>query len=86
MKDNLVIIGTGGLAPEVVDLVQRYDLYHIICFSVDKSYINASEYMGKPIYPLEELELHVDKEKVKVFIAISWYNYLNRYKRKNLSY
>lgn len=82
MKESLVIVGIGGLAPEVVDFVERYNLFDIIAFSVDRKYITSSEYMSKPVYPLEELENHVDKEGVKVFIAISWYNYLNKYKRQ----
>ena len=86
MKESLVIVGVGNLAPEVVDFVQRYDLFDIIAFSVDKKYITSAEYMGKPVYPLEELEKHVDKEEVKVFIAISWYNYLNKYKRQKFEF
>ena len=86
MKESLVIVGVGNLAPEVVDFVQRYDLFDIVAFSVDKKYITSSEYMGKPVYPLEELEKHVEREEVKVFIAISWYNYLNKYKRQKFEF
>lgn len=80
-KEKLVIVGIGGLAPEVVDFVQRYDLYDIVCFSVDRKYLSISEYMGKPVFPLEDLDKHVDKSDVKAFIAISWYNYMNKFKR-----
>ena len=82
MKEKLVIVGVGGLAPEVVDFVERYNLFDIIGFSVDSKYLSSPEYMGKPVYPLEEIEKHLDISKVKIFIAISWYNYLNKYKRQ----
>lgn len=80
-KEKLVIIGIGSLTPEVVDFINKYNLYNIIGFSVDKKYIKTEEYMGAPVYPLENLSDFVNPQEVKVFVAISWYNYLNRYKR-----
>lgn len=80
-KENLVIFGIGKQASEVVDFVQRYGLYNIIGFIVDKEYMKLPQYMGKPVYPLEDVESYLDVRTVKAFVAISWYNYLNKYKR-----
>ena len=81
MKERLVIVGIGSHSQEVVDFVQNNDLFDIICFTVDREYIVSKEYMGKPVYPFEELEKYVNPADVKVFVAISWYNYMNKYKR-----
>lgn len=81
MKEKLIIVGIGGMAPEVIDFVKRYELFDIVAYAVDQKYMQ-NEYDGRPVYPLEELEKYVDKETVKLFIAISWYNYMNKYKRQ----
>lgn len=81
MKDKLLIVGIGGMAPEVVDFVKRYDLYDIIGFTVDREYVKKNEYMGCPVYMLEDVEKYVKVGDVKIFVAISWYNYMNKYKR-----
>lgn len=85
MNEKLIIVGVGSIAPEVVAFVNRYNLYDIEGFTVDEKYLKSKEYMGKPVYPLERIEDFVDK-KVKFFIAISWYNYMNRYKRQKYEY
>lgn len=81
MKERLVIVGTGTHSEDVVYFIQKYDLYDIICFTVDGDYITSKEYMGRPVYPFEVLEKYVNPNEVKVFIAISWFNYMNKYKR-----
>ena len=86
MKEKLIIVGTGGMAPEVVYFVEKYDLFDIQGFSVDKQYMVNSSYMERPVFPLEELEKYVDVEDVKIFVAISWYNYMNKYKRQKFEY
>ena len=81
MKERLVIVGIGSLAPEVYNFVKRYDLYDVIAFAVDKKYLVES-YYGLPVYPFEELEKYIDKNTTKFFVAISWYNKFNKYKRE----
>lgn len=88
MKEKLIIVGIGLQASEVIDFVTRYDLYEIVGFAVDKAYLIDS-YQGLPVYPLDELENFVDKNAIKLFIAINWYNKSNSVKRQkfeNLKY
>jgi carbonic anhydrase/acetyltransferase-like protein (isoleucine patch superfamily) len=80
MKEKLVIVGSGPMAAEVVDFVERYNLFDIIAFSVNKNYL-TDNYMDRPVYPLEELEDYIDKNSVKTFIGLGWYNQ-NKYKRQ----
>ncbi len=81
MKEKLVIVGIGSLAPEVYSFVKKYSLYEVIGFSVDQKYVIDS-FEGLPVYPLEKLESYVDKDTTKVFVAISWFNKFNKFKRE----
>ena len=74
MQEKLVIIGAGHLANEIVDFIQHYELFDIIGFAVNKDRIQYDEYLGTPVYPIEDLETYIDKSKVKLFLAISWYH------------
>lgn len=85
IMDKLVIVGIGSVTPDVIHFVRKYKLYEIVGFSVDKKYL-VPKYLELPVYPLEELDLYVNKEEVKVFVAISWYNQLMRFKREKFEY
>lgn len=74
MKEQLVIVGAGHLAHEIVDFINHYDLYEIIGFTVNEQCSKEKMFMGLPVYPMERLEEYIDKEKVKLFEAISWYH------------
>lgn len=84
-KEKLIIVGIGSLTPMVVNFIKRYDLYEIIAFSVDKKFI-INDYEGLPVYPLESIEDFVNKDDVKLFISISWYNSLNKFKKEKYDY
>lgn len=74
MKEKLCIVGAGHLANEIVDFIRHYDLFDIVGFTVNKDRIADDHYLGVPVYPMEELESFIDKNEVKLFIAISWYH------------
>lgn len=80
--EKLIIVGIGDLAKDVSFFVNRYKLFQIVGYSVNKQYLTNEQFMDCPVYPLENLEAYVDKNEVKIFVAISWFNYLNR-DRKN---
>lgn len=94
MKEKIVIVGAGHLAKEVIDFINRYELFDVLGFTVNKDRIEYSGYLGLPIFPIEELENYVDKEKVKLFLAISWYHNMmglreekyNEFKNKGFSF
>ena len=58
--DKLVIVGIGSVTPDVIHFVRKYKLYEIVGFSVDKKYL-VPKYLELPVYPLEELDLYVNK-------------------------
>lgn len=80
--DKIVLIGTSSLAAETVDFIERYQLFEIAGFTVNENCIKESSFMGKPVYPIENLENYIDKDTVKLFCTASWYNHLNRIRKK----
>ena len=81
MKD-LVIVGAGSIANEVLSFIKKYNLYNVICFAVDRQYMNTDRLFDLPVYPLDELKKMVPIDETEFFIAIAFYNYMNKYKRE----
>lgn len=81
-KEKLVIVGTSVNARHLYDFVKFYDLFDVIGFAVDRKYKTDDEFLGLPVYEIEELDKHIDKEEVLLFVAVFW-NRLNA-DRKNL--
>lgn len=86
MKDKLVIVGMGQVSGEVRKFVEEYDLFDCIAYSVHKAYMDGTTHDGLPVYPLEELDKHIDKDNVYTFVAASDFNYLSRVKRDLYNY
>ena len=80
--EKLVLVGTSSLAGQTLDFVERYQLFDVIGFTVNEAYIKESVFLGKPVFPIEELDKYIDKNNVKLFSTVTWYNYLNRERKK----
>lgn len=79
---KLVLVGTSSLAAQTLDFVERYQLFDVIGFTVNEAYIKEPVFLGKPVFPIEELDKFIDKENVMLFSTVTWYNYLNRERKK----
>ncbi len=80
MKEKLIIIGISTSAKHVFDFVNGYDLFQVMGFAVDAEYKDKDTFCGLPVYELEKLEQHFDRNEIKVFVAILW-NRLNADRR-----
>lgn len=80
--EKLIIVGLSTNARHVYEFVKNYNLFEIIGFAVDKEYRDTETFKDLPVYELETLEDHFDKDDVKLFIALLW-NRLNA-DRRNL--
>lgn len=78
---NLIIIGTGPNARQACEFVQQYNLYNVIGFAVNASYLHEESFCGLPVFCLENLKNKADVE-FEVFVGLIW-NRLNR-DRRNL--
>ena len=79
--ENLVIIGCSETAERILFFCERYKLYNVIGFSVDKQYMKCDTFHGYPVWPTEELHLHMNIERDKIFVALFW-NHLNGDRRR----
>ena len=79
--EKIVIIGTSIAANTVYKFIEKYNLYEVVGFAVNKEYKNKDTYFGKPVFEIEILEHVIDKKKDFLFVAIQW-NRLNADRRK----
>ena len=68
---KLVLVGTSSLAAQTLDFVERYQLFDVIGFTVNKDYIKEPVFLGKPVFPIEELDKYIDKENVLLFSTVT---------------
>lgn len=78
--ENLIIVGTGVNAVRAFKFINKYKLYNVIGFAVDKEYIKDSKFYNLPLYDLENLKTLINVP-FKVFVALLW-NRLNADRRK----
>jgi len=79
--ERIVIIGTSVAANTVYKFIEKYHLYEVVGFAVNKEYKVEDTYIGKPVFDIERLEQIIDKNNDFLFIAIQW-NRLNADRRK----
>lgn len=80
-KRDLCVIGINETAERITQFVERYDLFNIVGYAVDRKYITEKEFHGKPIWAIEELDNYIDREKCLLYIALFW-NHLNGDRRR----
>lgn len=81
-KEQIVIIGTGTNALFAYRTIEKYKLYSVLGFAVNREYKKEDTFCGLPVYELEDLHRRFDVADVKVFVALLW-NRLNS-DRRNL--
>ena len=69
---RLIIIGTSTTSATILQFVQHYQLYNVLGFAVNKSYLTVDEYIGLPVCPIEELDTIINKENDRIFVAMQW--------------
>lgn len=80
--EKIVIVGMGETSQDIRFFIERYQLFEIAGYAVNREYISNTQHEGLPVYALEELEQHIDKNKVGLYVAISEFQHLNREKRR----
>lgn len=82
---DLVIIGANDTAKRVLYFCERYNLYKVIGFAVNKKYIKDKTLCGRPVWAIEELDEFIDRKTTSVFVALFW-NHLNGDRRRLYEY
>lgn len=75
---NLIIIGTSTTGKKIYEFVNRYNLYNVIGFAVDKEYKKEETFCNLPVFESENLD---PKANYLIFVAIQW-NRLNTDRKK----
>ena len=52
--DKLVIIGTSIAANNIYKFVEKYHLYDVVGFAVNKEYKTQDVFLDKPVYELDK--------------------------------
>lgn len=81
--EDLIIVGTGDRSKDVKNFVERYKLFNIVGYACSKEYVESSKKKlpNENVYFLDELDKYFDKSSIKLFVAISHFQYLNRDRR-----
>lgn len=78
---NLIVVGTSTAAETIYKFVEFYELFHVIGFAVDSEYKASDTFQDLPVFDLDLIDNHFDKENDLLFVAIQW-NRLNRDRRE----
>ena len=78
---RLVIIGTSETAERILVFCNIYKLYDVIGFAIDAKYKKIDTFHGLPVWELETLDKHIDKQKDFLYVALFW-NHLNGDRRR----
>jgi len=79
--EKLVIVGISETAERILFFCEHYRLYDVIAFSVDRKYKKTDTYHDRPVWDLEALHELINKNDVKIFVAVFW-NHLNADRRR----
>ena len=80
-KRDLCVIGTNETADRITQFVERYNLFNIIGYAVDRNYITENVFHGKPVWAIEDLNDIIDRNKCLLYVALFW-NHLNGDRRR----
>jgi hypothetical protein len=76
----VVVFGLGDFA-RMVDFYFRHDLsYRVVAHTVSSTSMTASEFLGLPVVPFEELTHHYPPDAVELFVGVA-YSRVNRNRR-----
>ncbi len=74
---KLIIFGTGDIAQIANHYFTIDTEYEVVCFTVNKEYINMENFEGKPVIAFEDIEKLYPVNDYEMFIALS-YSELNK--------
>lgn len=82
---KIIIVGLGKTALHVFEFIKYHNLYEVIGFAVNKSYKDKNEFVGIPVFALEELKNIFPNQDFEIFVAVLW-NHLNKDRRQIYEY
>lgn len=77
MRKKLIIVGTSTTSARIYNFIKKHDLFDVIGFALDKSFIENNSFNNLPIYDLELIDTILNKDDDLLFVAMAW-NRMNR--------
>ena len=72
MKKKVIIFGTSIFSQVVFQTIVQEDLAEVVAFTLNKNYIDKTEFEGIPVIPFEELDKKYDMSKHEIIIALGY--------------
>jgi len=69
---KLVIFGIGDIAQIAKYYFETDSEHEVVAFTVDKKYIDSTEFEGLPVIPFDEILVKYPPSEYKMFIALSY--------------
>ena len=63
-KIDLCIVGINETAERLTQFIERYDLFNIVGYAVDRVYLKQDQFHSKPVWAIEELDNIIDRTLV----------------------
>lgn len=82
---KLVIFGSGDIASLAHFYFTSDSDYEVFAFTVDRDYLNESNFENKPVVPFDELNLTYPPSEYELFIALG-YSSLNTIRREKYEF
>lgn len=78
---KVVLFGAGKIAEEVHFYLTHDSPHQVVAFTVDSSYITATEKLGLPVVPFEEIADRYPPDGFQIFVAVA-YQDMNRFRAR----
>lgn len=69
---KIVMIGTGNIADVAYECFKWDSPHEVVAFSVERDFMQNTSKYGKPIVPLDELQLHYPPEEYGAFVSVGY--------------
>ena len=72
MKQKVVIFGTGEFAEVAAVYLTEDGPYEVVAFTIDRAYRDASELLGRPVVPFEDLGAGHGPDRCAMLVAVGF--------------
>lgn len=69
---NILIYGKGDFAKLILTYLNDDEQYNVIGFCADSKYVDGPEYLGYPLYNIDQVSEFIDVESTGFFIAVGY--------------
>ena len=72
VENKVIIFGTGAIAEEVTNYLEKDSNYLVEAYSVNKKFLKKRTFLGKPVVAFENIKKFYNPKEFRMFIAIGY--------------